>query len=144
MIFRGARKTSSESEDTKAPGTKDVSLNPSLSESDELDFQTNIFRLGFGARTGPVDQRQTMGERAGPSTFIPASFSQRTHRVQLRATATVNGQPWADGLGHASMVSGLLVSQDWYRARFPFKHGIDRESCLRISLGEMLRVPFSI
>ena len=44
----------------------------------------------------------------------------------------------------SGMVSGLLVSQDWYGARFPFKHGIDRESCLRISLGEMRRVPVSI
>ena len=37
----------------------------------------------------------------------------------------------------------MLVSQDWCGARFPFKHEVDRKSCLRIPLGAMLRVPIS-
>ena len=30
----------------------------------------------------------------------------------------------------SGMVSALLVSQDWCGARFPFKHEVDRKSCL--------------
>ena len=40
LIFLGTKKTSSESQDTKAPGAKHLSLNLSSSDSDELEFQT--------------------------------------------------------------------------------------------------------
>ena len=40
LIFLGTKKTSSESQDTRAPGAKHLSLNLSSSDSDELEFQT--------------------------------------------------------------------------------------------------------
>ena len=43
-----------------SPGTKHLSLYPSVPDSDEPEFQTQIIRVGFGARTGPVDQRAVL------------------------------------------------------------------------------------
>ena len=40
LIFLGTNKNLSESQDTKAPGAKHLSLNLSSSDSDELEFQT--------------------------------------------------------------------------------------------------------
>ena len=40
LIFLGTKKNLSESQDTKAPGAKHLSLNLSSSDSDELEFQT--------------------------------------------------------------------------------------------------------
>ena len=89
-----------------------------------------------------ISSRECVSKVLSSSVYRLCSFL--CHLTCAQSVSAANHSAKRSEALFLGMVSGLLVSQDWCGARFPFKNEVDRKSWLRIPLGEMLRLPISI